>query len=279
MFTVSNGAATLAFLCLLVTGSGCKSGAAGAFECINDGDCPPQCECEADFVTVGICENGNFDCGGSCDRELECPAGTTCRLATTEGELQIYECLADTADTVLDQPRNDDWDYFSDASCDPAQEGCPNVVAENFLVPSTGAAITEIVIWGGWWPTGTRTSDAWTVIIHADAAGLPGTAVYTQANFAAASIQNIGQIFGVGYYEVTLELTGDVDLPPGTHWIEIFHDSGAGDFWFWVTGDADPANGLPGFAEAPEAPGMSWSAHDVDSEPPLRRSLAIRISG
>ncbi|NNE20357.1 MAG: hypothetical protein HKN10_17955 [Myxococcales bacterium] len=135
------------------------------------------------------------------------------------------------------------------------------------------------MIWGGWWPTGTRTSDDWTVILHADAAGLPGAAVYTQANFTAASIQDIGQIFGVGYYEVTLELTGDVNLPPGPHWIEIFHDSGSGDFWFWVTGNPDVLTGLQGFAEAPEAPGVTWSLHDVGSEPFLRRSLAILVSG
>ncbi len=256
----------------------------GAIGCVNDNNCPPGCECaDIDFTLGGECEviGSGTECGGTCTQESGCPTGQVCRLEEETEGLNLYACLPPVGGIVLDQPRNDDWDYFSDASCDPAPGGCTttNVVAENFLVPSTGASIAEIVIWGGWWPDGEQTNDDWTVIVHADAAGLPGAAVHTQANFAASSIQNIGQIFGVGYYEVTLELTGDVDLSPGTHWIEIFHDSGPGDDWFWVTGNQDDVNGLVGFAEAPEAPGVSWSAHDVDSEPPLRRSLAIRISG
>lgn len=238
------------------------------------------------FVVVlafapGCEEAFGFTCQTTADcveQGTSCPSGQMLFCNTSAG-LGVCDCRVDPAagTALLDQPRNDDWDYFSDASCDPAQAGCPNVVAENFLVPSEGASITEIVVWGGWWPNGIRTSDDWTVIFHADAAGLPGGAVYTQSNFTATRIDDIGEIFGVDYYEIELELTGDVDLSPGTHWIEIFHDSGAGDFWFWVTGDMDPVAGLPGFAEAPEAPGVSWALHDVNSEPPLRRSLAIRM--
>ena len=230
------------------------------------------------------CDEAGFSCidTASCvEQGNSCPSGQILFCNANFGAATgVCDCMEDVTAgaVVLEQPRNDDWDYYSDASCDTSEAGCPNVVAENFSVPSTGASISEIVIWGGWYPTGTRESDDWTVIFHADAAGLPGAAVYTQANFTASSIQDIGEIFGVGYYEVTLGLTGDVDLSPGAHWVEIFHDSGDGDFWFWVTGNMDPENGLPGFAEAPEAPGVSWAPHDVASEDPPRRSLAIRMT-
>jgi len=89
---ISACAAMLAFAVLLAPGPSCKSGEAGSFQCINDGDCPPACSCDADFAAVGICERSGIDCGGSCDAESGCPPEQTCRLDRTEGDVEYYAC-------------------------------------------------------------------------------------------------------------------------------------------------------------------------------------------
>lgn len=77
----------------------CKSSPpAGAFQCINDGDCPPGCSCEADFVAVGICgsDSSARDCGGTCDSESACPDATECLLDSISGEVELYACKEPT---------------------------------------------------------------------------------------------------------------------------------------------------------------------------------------
>lgn len=85
-----------ASLVLVFAVSACVTPKPGAFQCINDGDCPPGCTCEAGLVPVVVCESDSsgLDCGGSCDRESACPEGTDCVLDRVEGEVEIHACKA-----------------------------------------------------------------------------------------------------------------------------------------------------------------------------------------
>lgn len=90
----------------------CKSsGGSGSFQCINDGDCPPGCTCDNDFVAVGVCDDGTNDCGGTCDRETACPPGTACLLDRVSDEVAFYSCQSVLGDLGADCQSN--------AECDP----------------------------------------------------------------------------------------------------------------------------------------------------------------
>ena len=79
---------------------GCTQSEGGAFECLNDGDCPPECPCDNNPALgdlVGACESKKTgrDCGGSCDAETQCSAGTSCVFDRTDGEVDFYSCKGD----------------------------------------------------------------------------------------------------------------------------------------------------------------------------------------
>ncbi len=127
---------------------GCKSAESGAFQCINDDDCPPGCSCDTDFVTVGVCDRGSNECGGTCDRESTCPEGTTCQFERTEGNVDFFACIGgDLGESCT-----------SDAGCDPNASGLgafccldpvacgPNtgVCVEDCSTFSSGGLVTEI---------------------------------------------------------------------------------------------------------------------------------------
>ena len=196
-------------------------------------------------------------------------------LATLPAKAQTQLAPALAPVVLLDQPPNQVSLFFSDASCDFCGPGS-EVIAANFVqvLPVAPTGITEIIIWGGWFLFNTQTTDDWTVIIHTDAGGLPGGVFYTQANFAATSIVSTGVVVGgIDEYMVTLDISPDLATPPGTYWVEIYHDSGFGgtDDWVWETGTLDAANGIPGFASASEAPGVIWG--------PVNFDIAIKING
>lgn len=93
-----------ALVCLtaapLLAQVGCTQSEGGAFECLNDGDCPPECPCDNNPPLgdlVGACESTETrrDCGGSCDAETQCSAGTSCVFDRTDGEVDFYSCKGD----------------------------------------------------------------------------------------------------------------------------------------------------------------------------------------
>jgi len=89
----------LAGLLLLLAQSGCSTGGDKPLACFNDSDCPPACTCSLDLDF--LCENkipDGFPCGGTCDRETECPEGTSCRLDRVgDTNTYLYACLFDGA--------------------------------------------------------------------------------------------------------------------------------------------------------------------------------------
>ncbi len=167
--------------------------------------------------------------------------------------------LAPAAMPLLNQPPNQVNGLFSDAGCDNCPSGA-QAIAENFTL-SEGKLIGQIVFWTGYFSTDTPINpDTLTVIFHSDDAGLPGAAIYTEANVAYERVQTGVVLFGVHEWMHTLTLASPVILAPGNYWIEIYNSTGTGtDDFFWETGNLDPANGLAGSAWATTVPGSGWN--------------------
>jgi hypothetical protein len=145
----------------------------------------------------------------------------------------------------------------------PSDVDVPQSVAENFIVSST-VNIIKIRIWGTYEPTETApATDNFTVIFHADAAGLPGAAISTQNNVPVSRQVTGGTVITAPEYVYTLTLVTPVTLSPGTYWVEIYNDTTAdtNDNFLWEDGNVDPTHGIAGFArDNTNVPGTNWSA-------------------
>jgi hypothetical protein len=144
----------------------------------------------------------------------------------------------------------------------PSDVDVPQSVAENFSVSST-VNIIKIRIWGNYESAETApATDNFTVIFHADAAGLPGAAISTQNNVPVSRQLTGGTIITSPEYVYTLTLVTPVTLSPGTYWVEIYNDTtvDTDDNFYWEDGNPDPTHGIAGFAwDNANAPGTNWS--------------------
>lgn len=88
---------------LLLGLAGCRGGPTEGFACITNNDCPPfPCMCGGGQIARAICSReGDADiddatCGGTCDRETDCPDGMSCQFELREDrvgdDLLIYSC-------------------------------------------------------------------------------------------------------------------------------------------------------------------------------------------
>jgi hypothetical protein len=166
----------------------------------------------------------------------------------------IFSGFAFAQTVILNQTPNQVDAWGSDA-------GFPDAVADNFVV-SSPARITQIRLWGIYWPSNTfPATDNFTVIFHSDSAGLPGAAVATESNVAVVRQATGGTVLSTfTEYEYTLTLATPVNLTPGTYWVEIYNDTGPTDNFYWELGTADPVNGVVSSASSLTAPGSTWYA-------------------
>ena len=166
-------------------------------------------------------------------------------------------------DTHLYQAPNASNGIFSDASCDLCAQ--PQVLADQF-VNDVDQDICSLNVWGGYFPGNTALSDVFTLIVHDDAAGLPGAVIYTESGVSATRVMTGNVLFGVDEWEYTVTPAALIPMLAGnTYWIELYNDTGAGtDDWFWEVGD-ETAPGLAGSGFAFEAPGVTWNFDTVNS--------------
>lgn len=158
--------------------------------------------------------------------------------------------------TVVEQPPEAQDGFFSDASCDFCGGG--QSLAENFTL-AVRMELGEIRVWGGYFPNDQVVPDSFTVAVHADEDGAPGATLFEQSDVAASRVPTGETAFGVAEWEYTLTLATSVALEPGTYWLEVFNDTGAGtDDWFWERGA--PHIGTFSSAFAPQVPGATWTA-------------------
>jgi len=183
---------------------------------------------------------------------------------------------SDAPVVFLDQAPNQVNGLFADSNC----LDCGSLqqsIADNFVAVIGGAnvAITEIVMWGGYFPENIpNTTDDFTIILHDDAAG-PGADLDVRTGLQPARATTGATLFGVDEYIFTFDFSGAPIFIPsaGTYWVEIFNNSVESSNFFWETGDNDPIGGIVGSAWITVAPGVPpWNLDGITD-------LAIQING
>ena len=226
---------------------------------------PPICPDCADCNTNGIPDDCEEDCNENaipddCDM-ADCTGEPWCDDCQPDGILDACQ-LDDTGlregEVLISQLPNGLSGMFADLDCALCPTGV-QVVAEQFVLAEE-AAIGSIRMWIAFYP-GDLSSDPddMTVIFHADSAGLPGGAVYTEFAVPTTRSETGIILFGVHEWDATLELPEPLALSAGTWWVEVYaNTAGNPDVMFWETGDLDPVAGIAGQAWAQEGPGVSW---------------------
>ncbi len=177
----------------------------------------------------------------------------------------------------LNQAANGVNGLFADSDC----QLCPTLqqtVADNVIITTAGptVGITELVIWGGYYPEDIpNTTDNFTFIIHEDAAGSPGAVVATLTGVQATTRTQTGIIlFGTHEYMFTFDLSATPIMVPtaGTYWLELFNNSVESGNFYWETGTLDATNGILGSAWYTTTPGTSWNLDGATD-------LSLQING
>jgi hypothetical protein len=177
----------------------------------------------------------------------------------------------------LNQIQNGVNGLFADSDC----QLCGTLqqsVAENLIVTTAGptVGITQLVIWGGYYPENIpNTTDNFTFLIHADAAGSPGPVVFTVSGLQATSRVSTGVIlFGTNEYMFTFDFSATPIMVPaaGTYWLELFNNSNPSGNFYWETGNVDGTHGMAGSAWFTTTPGTSWNLDPATD-------LSLKISG
>lgn len=166
--------------------------------------------------------------------------------------------------TFIDQEPDGVNGLFSDPNCGLCGTGQQSV-ADNFsvTVSNSTTGITQIVIWGGYYPEDIpNTTDNFTFILHSDAAPAPGAAIDTRTGIQATTRVQTGIVlFGTHEYIFTFDFTASpFMLPAGTHtyWFEIYNPSVESGNFYWETGTLDGTHGISGSNFATECPGVTW---------------------
>lgn len=151
---------------------------------------------------------------------------------------------------------------YSDTACGGG--GCAGdsvqVAAENFVL-AKAAALTDVTIWGGYFPNDDPVAtDKFTVVLHADAGGSPGTALHAEALFPVRTPAG-ASFAGVAMYRYAFDFQSPPHLAAGTYWVEIYNNTtGNTSNFTWVRGMLDATDGVAGASISATAPGSTWSA-------------------
>jgi hypothetical protein len=191
---------------------------------------------------------------------------------SVSGTSIIHEPMAPIV--YLNQVPNQGNGYFADSSYYGTSQ---QSIADNFNVTVAGSSygITEIKFWGGYYPQNIpNPTDDFTLMIHTDAAGSPGSVIWARYNLQATTRVTTGVVlFGVDEYLFTFNFSATPIVLPstGAYWIEIYNNSTASDAFFWETGNLDAIHGLANSAWATTTPGTTWNIQGDN--------LAIEING
>jgi len=166
--------------------------------------------------------------------------------------------------TFLNQAPNGVNGLFADSDCQLCGT-LQQTVADNFTatVANGTTCITELVIWGGYYPEDIpNTTDNFTFIFHEDNGG-PGAVITSLSGVQAASRVQTGVIlFGTHEYMFTFDFSASpITLPQGTetYWLELFNNSVESGNFYWETGNLDGTHGVLGSAWYTTTPGTAWN--------------------
>jgi hypothetical protein len=168
-------------------------------------------------------------------------------------------------DVLLDQPPNQVNGLFADETCSLCPTG-QQTVADNFAatIVNSFTPITQLVIWGGYYPEDIpNTTDDFTIITHSNAGGVPGNVIDSRSGLQPTSRVQTGVVlFGTHEYMFTFDFySNPIFLPLGTatYWIELFNNSTQSSTFFWETGNLDGTHGVVGSAWYTTTPGTNWN--------------------
>jgi hypothetical protein len=185
--------------------------------------------------------------------------------------------VADAQVTVIDQIPMDAEFGFSGLSDSDCTFGDPNrsaARAEDFIV-TDAVDIDTIVFWGVYVDEEAPSDpETFRILIHANAAGLPG-AVITEPTPTIA--QSLLLQSNISMYEFVATFA-PIHLEPGTYWAEIFETDTSTTLCFnWQAGFLDADSGSDGNAvDLDSAPGTSWVLQSGLGD---QSQLTIRITG
>ncbi len=165
---------------------------------------------------------------------------------------------------LLNQEPNQVNGLFADETCSLCPTG-QQTIADNFhaAIPYF-TSITQLIIWGGYYPENIpNTTDDFTIILHADAGGLPGSVIWSMSGLQAANRVQTGVVlFGTDEYMFTFDLSANpIMLPPGTatFWLELYNNSVESGNFYWETGNLDFTYGVAGSVWYITTPGTNWN--------------------
>jgi hypothetical protein len=177
----------------------------------------------------------------------------------------------------LDQQPNGVNGLFADENC----ALCPTLqqsIADNINITTAGpaVAITEMVIWGGYYPENIpNTTDDFTFIIHDDNAGQPGNVLFTISGVQPSNRVTTGiQLFGTDEYMFTFDLSATpIPVPSaGIYWLELYNNSSPSGNFYWETGTLDPTHGILGSAWYTTTPATAWNLDGAND-------LSLQVNG
>lgn len=191
------------------------------------------------------------------------------------------------ADLILQQLPDQRDGIYSEASCDAcaslAQSSgqgftCDNLfLCEDFL-------IQQVVIWGGYFPSGTPAAeDLFTVRLHQISTYSGSTVLLGERVVVPSLREDTGEeVFGVDEYRFVLDLDPPVPIYGRTFLVEVFNETpSGGDSFFWESGVRDPGLrywDLVWYSDS--APGSAWLPDAIDLSLELRgNTAAILVDG
>lgn len=198
-------------------------------------------------------------------------------VAFIAGGCLLLPPLASAQVTVIDQiPMTPAFGFsgLSDSDCTFGDPNRATARAEDFIV-TAAVDIDTIVFWGVYLDTDAPSDpETFRILIHADAAGLPGT-VITEPTPTIA--QSLLLQTNISMHQFVATFT-PVHLEPGTYWAEIFETDTSTDLCFnWQAGFLDSDSGSDGNAvDLDNAPGTSWTLQSGLGD---QSQLTIRITG
>ena len=99
---------------------------------------------------------------------------------------------------------------------------------------SSNAPVCVIGVWGAYFDN-VPVPDDFTIVIHFDAGGFPGAAIYTESGVASSRVPTGNTIGNVDEYAYSLTPAAAPVLSPGTYWLEVFNNTP--NRWAWESGD------------------------------------------
>jgi hypothetical protein len=157
---------------------------------------------------------------------------------------------SDDCPEQANQAPNQAYGYYSDAIWDAG--GGSVSEADDFTLTSDKDICN--ISWYGFYLPESSPADTFSVLIHADAGGIPGAVVYSEIGVAPSRFAT-GQIVQGAYSEWQYDWVPATTLTllAGTYWLEVFNNMTPVD-WAW-----EVANFVNGHYYAFEAPGVTWN--------------------